>query len=338
MGATEPLTLNNERNKMKRRIVIGMLVWAMAGTALLADDAPEEAPNGTRYADSVPAPTLSGVRYGDHERNILDFWKAESETPTPLVFVIHGGGWTTGSKERLDRFVDAGALLNNGISVVAINYRLMKHAQDVEPPVKAPLEDAARALQYVRSKATEWNIDKNRIAAAGGSAGACSSLWLAYHDDLADPQSPDPVARESTRFCCVSLLYPQTTLDPAQMKRWIPNISYGGHAFGKKNFDQFLAARESIRPWINEYSPYHQVSKDDPPACLFYKNAPAMGKALKNPTHSANFGIGLSARCRKKGVECEVVYPGAPDVKYPTPTDYLLAVLKSAAATCPPEK
>ena len=39
------------------------------------------------------------------------------------------------------------------------------------PPVKAPLEDAARALQFVRSKAAEWNIDKKRIGATGGSAG-----------------------------------------------------------------------------------------------------------------------------------------------------------------------
>ncbi len=47
------------------------------------------------------------------------------------------------------------------------------------PPVKGPLHDAARALQFVCSKSAEWNIDKQRIGASGGSAGACSSLWLA---------------------------------------------------------------------------------------------------------------------------------------------------------------
>lgn len=55
----------------------------------------------------------------------------------------------------------------------------MAEADGVKPPVKVPLHDAARALQFVRSKAAEWNIDKQRIGAAGGSAGACSSLWLA---------------------------------------------------------------------------------------------------------------------------------------------------------------
>ena len=101
-----------------------------------------------RYDPAVPKPTLAEVRYGDHERHVLDFWRVESAEPAPLVFVIHGGGWVGGSKERLQRFVDAPALLQAGVSVAAINYRLIRHAEDdgIEPPVKAPLHDAARAL------------------------------------------------------------------------------------------------------------------------------------------------------------------------------------------------
>ena len=251
---------------------------------------------------SVPKPTLTEVRYGKHPRHVLDFWKAESEKPTPLVFVIHGGGWKGGSKERLDRFADTQALLDAGISVVAINYRLMKHAEGVVPPVKAPMDDAARALQFVRSKAAEWNIDKTRIGAAGGSAGACTSLWLAFHDDLADPQSDDPVARESTRLFCAAVIGPQTTLDPAQMKAWTPNSNYGGHAFGKPDFESFLAAREEILPWIAEYSPYALVSAGDPPVALFYGAAPEIGKPQKDPTHTANFGLKLKEHCDEIGV------------------------------------
>ena len=118
--------------------------------------------------------------------------------------------------------------------MVAINYRYSTQAQiaGVKPPVKWPLRDAARALQLVRSKAVEWNIDKARIGASGGSAGACSSLWLAFHDDLAEPASADPVARESTRLWCAAVSGAQTTLDPKQMKEWTLNSRYGGHAFG----------------------------------------------------------------------------------------------------------
>jgi acetyl esterase/lipase len=284
--------------------------------------------NAPVYAATVPNPTESGVRYGDHEKHVLDFWRAKSVQPTPLVFVIHGGGWMGGSKERLDRFADASSLLKNGISVVAINYRLMAHSKDVAPPVKAPLHDAARALQFVRSKAKDWNIDKDRIGAAGGSAGACSSLWLLYHGDLSDTKSKDPVAKESTRLFCAAVNGAQTTLDPKQMLEWTPNSRYGGHAFGKKGFEQFLADREEILPWIAEYSPYALVTADDPPAALFYNSAPAIGKKQKDPTHTSNFGVKLQDHCKQTGVKCELICPGFPSKKYKSATDYLISTLK----------
>ena len=141
------------------------------------------------------------------------------------------------------------------------------------------MHDAARALQFVRSKAAEWNIDKARIGASGGSAGACSSLWLAFHSDLADPKSADPIARESTRLWCAAVNVAQTTLDPQQMKEWTPNSRYGSHAFGifkkvdgkdQQDFPAFLARRDEILPWISEYSPYALVTAEDPPVYLAY--------------------------------------------------------------------
>ncbi len=293
-----------------------------AGKAQVADIQVEQLP--------LPKPTWANVPYGTHERQVLDFWKAESDRPTPLVFVIHGGGWVSGGKDRVHRFADVTPLLEEGISVVAINYRLISHAKrdGVKPPVKAPLHDAARALQFVRSKAEEWHIDKQRIGATGGSAGACSSLWLAYHDDLADPKSDDPIARESTRLFCLAAMGAQTSLDPKQMREWIPHIKYGGHAFGKKDFNEFLADRESILPWIAEYSPYVLVSAGAPPTYLSYNKKPMLGKKWGDPIHSCNFGVMLQRRCRELGVPCELVYPGAPDVKYANPTAFLIATLK----------
>jgi acetyl esterase/lipase len=282
------------------------------------------------YAPSVPKPTFTEIRYGPHERNVLDFWKADSERPAPLVFVIHGGGWQAGEKERVDRFVDVSALLKAGISVAAINYRYVSQARDagIQPPVKAPMEDCARALQFVRSKAKEWNIESKQIGAAGGSAGACSSLWLAFHDDLANPKSDDPVARESTRLFCAAVNGPQTSLDPLQMKEWTPNSKYGGHAFGLDSFPAFLAGRERILPWIKEYSPYELVSAGDPPVYMTFNSAPAMGRDQKDPTHTANFGVKLQERCASNRVPCELVYPGAPNIKHATPTAYLIETLK----------
>ena len=278
------------------------------------------------YATSVPTPTIQNARYSNHERNVVDIWQAEEKSPTPLVLVIHGGGWRGGAKERVDRFVDVQALLNAGISVAALNYRFVDQAiqEGVKPPVKAPLHDAARCLQFVRSKSKLWNIDSAQIAAAGGSAGACSSLWLAFHDDLCEPTSDDPVARQSTRLCCAAVIGAQTSLDPEQMKEWTPNSTYGGHAFGFLDFKTFLKSRDAILPQLAEYSPYSLVTKDDPPIYLFYSAPPSLGKDQRDPTHTSNFGVKLKDHCQENDVPCELVYPGAPDILHANTTSFLI--------------
>ncbi|MCH6256332.1 alpha/beta hydrolase [Puniceicoccaceae bacterium K14] len=308
------------------KFTLTLILTLVTATAHCAE--PKTEPES--YDASVPTPTQSEIPYGAHERHVLDFWKANSDKPTPLVIVFHGGGWNGGSKERVNRFADVSALLDAGISVVACNYRLIKHhAQDVTPPVKAPLHDAARALQFVRSKATEWNINKERIAAAGGSAGGCTSLWLLYHDDLADPTSEDPISRESTRLYCAAVGGPQTTLDPAQMKEWTPNSHYGGHAFGKENFAQFLADRESILPWVKEFSPIEHVSPDDPPVYILNKRVPGIGQEQEDPTHTTNFSVKLKEKCDSAGISCQLNYPGSPHFQHSDRTAYLIAKLNS---------
>jgi len=278
----------------------------------------------------LPNPTHYDVSYGPHKKQLIHFWQAKSDQPTPMLLFIHGGGWMAGG--RLSGLVNMlPELLNKGISVASVEYRFIPEAtkDGLVPPVQGPLHDAARALQFIRSKAAEWNIDKERIGAAGGSAGACSSLWLAFHDDLADPKSQDPVARESTRLWCAAVSGAQTTLDPKQMKEWTPNSRYGGHAFGINGFSNFLAKRGSILPWIAEYSPYANVSQDDPPVFLYYNAPPALGKEQKDPTHTSNFGVKLKEHCEANGVKADLYYPGVENPKYATTQDYLIATLKS---------
>ena len=275
-------------------------------------------------------PTEANVKYGDHERQVLDFYKAESNTPTPVVFFIHGGGWQNGDKKGVGNVKQ---FLDKGISVAAINYRYVKQGVEmkIEPPVKAPLSDAARALQFVRSKAKDWNIDKKRIGATGGSAGACSSLWLAFHSDLADPKSEDPVARESTRLYCAAVNGAQTSLDPKELKDWIPNYGYGAHAFGLPNFASLMENREKVLPWIQEYSPIEGVSKDDPPIGLYYskqETPPVVGTTQKDPTHSGVMGIQLAKRLTEAGVEVVLVHQDSPNTKYPNSAAFLIAYLK----------
>ncbi len=290
---------------MKR--ILFLLALFVMGTAVRADD-PKEFLN---------------VPYGTHPRQVLDFYQAKSDKPTPVVFYIHGGGWRNGDKKTNPK-----PFLAKGISVAAINYRYVQQGVEemVVPPVKAPLEDAARALQFVRSKAKEWNIDKTRIGATGGSAGGCSSLWLAFHDDMAEPTSKDPVARESTRLYCAAVNAAQTSLDPKELREWMPNYGYGAHAFGLPNFQSLIDNREKVLKWIKEYSPIELVTKDDPPIALFYTGDKdvKVGDSPKDPTHSVILGMKLEERLKATGVEVILVYPGRPSEKYKNSTDYLI--------------
>ena len=266
---------------------------------------------------------LIGVAYGKHPRQVLDFYPAKSDKPTPVVFYIHGGGWQNGDKKMNPK-----AFLDKGISVVAINYRYVKNGVEdkVVPPVKAPLEDAARALQFIRSKAKEWNLDKKRIGATGGSAGGCSSLWLAFHDDMADPKSEDPISRESTRLYCAAVDGAQTSLDPKELREWMPNYGYGAHAFGLRNFQALIDDREKVLKWIKEYSPIEHATKDDPPIGLFYggdKDA-KRGDSPKDPTHSPLLGFLLKEKLDKLGVENVLVYTGHTNPKYKNSRDFLI--------------
>jgi acetyl esterase/lipase len=316
---------------MIRQTLVVCLLVVLSSSVVAQEKAKKKEP------PARPTPTAADYAYGqDSERQKFDFWQAKSDKPTPLVLLIHGGGWMGGDKTgygtgAIQPFLDA------GISVASINYRFIPQAmeQKVEPPVKACLHDAARALQTLRAKAKEWNLDPKRVGATGGSAGARTSLWLALHNDLPDPQSSDPIARQSSRLTCAAVNGAQTSLDPKELREWIPNAIYGGHAFGfaekgrtrPQEFELLIANREKVLPWIKEYSPIELVTADDPVIYLDYPNQkmpPKIGQEETDPTHSAMYGVQLAQRLTSAGVEVVVSYPGHEDTKYGSINKFLI--------------
>jgi len=137
-----------------------------------------------------------------------------TERPTPVVVFIHGGGFVSGDKSKAGGTANIQPYLEAGISFATINYRYF-NATSV--PIQDVLQDCARAIQVIRSKSSEWNVDKSRSASHGGSAGAGSSLWLAFHDDRADPTSADPILHESTRHISAAAASTQFSYD---ILRW----------------------------------------------------------------------------------------------------------------------
>jgi acetyl esterase/lipase len=256
----------------------------------------------TRASQAVPQPDVRDEKYGPHERNVIDLWKAKSDKPTPLVVFIHGGGFRGGDKSGVSPIL-LSRCLESGISVAAINYRLSQHA-----PFPAPMLDSARAIQFIRARASEWNIDSKRLACTGGSAGAGISLWLGFHDDLADPKNDDPVARQSTRLTCMGVLGAQSSYDPRVIKQWI-----GGRAHEHPALQPFYGLKDDeldsprAHKLYEEASAISYVTADDPPAFMFYNEAKGPLPDDANPgegIHHPNFGVELKKKLDLLKIEC----------------------------------
>lgn len=253
------------------------------------------------------APTHNNIRYGSHERNVFDFYKAESEAPTPVVIYIHGGGFRKGDKaEGISSSASLRYLLAAGISVASFNYRFVEHA-----PLPAAHHDCRRALQTLRSKAEELNIDKTRIAVMGSSAGAQICMYLAFHDEMAKPDSDDPIERESTRVSAVATSGGQTTLDVEWWKNNIPE--YKPH----RDFYETVGAstKEEYLATIRGISALSLISKDDPPIYMDYKMAPdasvPSGKGSAGwKIHHSKFGVVLKEKMDDLNIKADLIYPG----------------------------
>ena len=285
---------------MPRTLVTIACLTSLLGTVLRAQ---EPKPTTAKPSQNLE-PTYANLSYGPHARNVMDVWLTKSAKPQPVLVSIHGGGFEKGEKtidrDLLKRCLDA------KIAVVAINYRL---SQDAIAP--AAFLDSARAIQFVRQHAQEWNLDPKRVAATGPSAGAGISLWLGFHSDLADPKNTDPVLRESTRLTCLAILDGQCSYDPRFIKQLIPeNDTYKSRFlaafFGVKldSLDNLPAEKYRL---FEEASPINFLTKDAPPVLQLY------GYSLNSPItdqtigiHHPRFGKVLKDKMDALGVPCEL--------------------------------
>jgi len=285
-------------------------------------------------ASATPEPTYADFAYGPHERNVLDLWLAPSDVPTPLVILIHGGGFRGGDKSN---FVGEGRgpidrLLAAGLSVAAINYRLTDGGEN---PYPIPMLDGARAVQFLRHQAARLNLDPAHFGAMGGSAGGCMLMWLGFHDDLADADHEDPVLRESSRLQALAPSGGQSTLHLPTLEAWFGVESLVEHAGFRPLFalpsDGAIELSEDLLTLMADASPITHLTVDDPPIYLSYAipNLPVDEETSPNVwVHHPMFGIELKAQMDVLGIECHVWYPGGPSVDaYASQEAFLVEIL-----------
>lgn len=284
-----------------------------------------------------PAPTVADVKYGEHPQQAFDLWlveKAEASKPTALCIYIHGGGFQGGDKsgvtsDSIKRMRDA------GISFASMNYRLTNGG---EFPYPTAMQDAARGLQLIRSRADEWNIDPEKIVCYGGSAGAGISLWLAFHDDLADPASSDPIARQSTRIMAAGTLAGQSTYDLRTYREWfgvpdLPQHSALPAFYAMQDGETCDSPR--VARLAEDASPINHLSPDDPPVFMAYsvKNVPVTRETNQSTwVHHPLLGLKLQEAMTEIGLECVVTGPDLPDDRYEDIYDFLIRKLNGGDA------
>lgn len=180
--------------------------------------------------NGVAAKFSKDIAYDNKQRTQFDIWLPDSNTPTGLVIYTHGGGFSSGDKDFVYSIQQGGAwdfptdikfLLQNNIAFATIRYTLLSPTGENDG-VKKPMSDVKRALQYIRQHAADFNIDKNKIVLAGNSAGAGTSLWIAFNNEMADTQNTDPVLRESTRVKGVVARETQSSYNIED--RWVNDV------------------------------------------------------------------------------------------------------------------
>ncbi len=256
--------------------------------------------------------TFVDEKYSQHPRNNFDIWLADLRKPTPLVIYIHGGGFIGGDKSKYYASEDLVRFLDSGVSVAVINYRFMN-----EPPygILSSMNDSKRCLQYIRYHAKKYNIDKKKIACTGGSAGAGTALWLAFSDDMADPENEDPVLRESTRLTCAGAFATQSTYDVYQWNAIIglPEDSSPekqlaiARAFGFKTAKNLNTPdAEIIRKELDFRS---RMNKNSAPFFVFNKQKGGIPTTLDELNHHPNHAKALKDKAEEVGLEAVVYAP-----------------------------
>ncbi|NLE59726.1 MAG: alpha/beta hydrolase [Planctomycetes bacterium] len=143
------------------------------------------------------------------------FHAAQAVGPAPAVVLVHGGFWLYGERWYMHDW--SADLAAHGYTAVSIDYRLIGQGGRYPEPVM----DVLAAIAYLREYADELNVDPERIALFGVSAGAHLALLAGLAGDASIFDSTWP-AGESTNVKAVVEIYGPTdfTVDPASVTLW----------------------------------------------------------------------------------------------------------------------
>lgn len=192
------------------------------------------------------------------------------------VVVLPGGGYVGLAPHEGVTFAEW--LASHGVAAFVLEYRL--GSSGYRHPIM--LQDAARGLRIVRSKADKWGVDPKRIGIMGSSAGGHLASTLLTHFDAGDPLAEDPIERVSSRPDLGILCYPVITMGVR---------THGG---SREN----LLGKDPSPKLLEYLSNEKQVTKETPPCFIWHtwedqavpvENSMKFAKALRS--HGVPFDL-----------------------------------------------
>jgi acetyl esterase/lipase len=187
-----------------RSLIIGSLMCVAAGLALAGCFPPPDGTAPLRYRDDLPGVTVTktaDIVYSTSQDGIaknlaLDVYRPTPDTVTkrPLVVLVHGGSFRSGSKANGTMVALANAYAKRGYVTASIDYRLLATAggscdgtgadpEECKRVALAAQHDAQAAIRYLRANAATYGIDPARVAIQGGSAGGGTALLVGVNED-----------------------------------------------------------------------------------------------------------------------------------------------------------
>ncbi len=199
----------------------------------------------------------------------------KSETPTPIVINIHGGGWNHGVKETQTGY---GSFFKNGFAVANVEYRLVDVA-----PAPAAIEDVRCALIYIYTHSKELNIDTNKIVVMGGSSGGHLALMAGL---LGNDKKFDNNCKYDGEIKVAAIIDKYGVTDLVPLNKWGSAKRWLGKGVGNQQFT------ESV-------SPLYYVTKNSPPIYIVHGDA--------DPTVPYEQSVALYEKLKTNGVKTKML-------------------------------
>jgi acetyl esterase/lipase len=237
--------------------------------------------------DAIPlwpegAPGAHGNQPGDIP-SITPYISATAPAGGATIVILPGGGYQNLAAHEGNDF--AVWLNQQGLTTFVLQYRLARN--DYHHP--AMLNDAARAMRWVRANAEKYNIDPKRVGIMGSSAGGHLASTLLTHFDAGNPEAADPVEKQSSRPDFGILCYPVITMG---------ELTHAGSKNG-------LIGRDASPELVNELSNELHVTAQTPPCFIWH--------GVNDRTVPVQNSLMFAAALQKAGVPYDLhIYQNAP--------------------------